>query len=141
MLIFSEKDIGNLLPLAHEYDVRCVLRKCETWLVTEFKFKAAKEPSHYVGVDNNVDYFMKCLYYGAVYNLRTIYDKVLQALIPYKLKRYANNEFYKLLPEKSKRELLESRLSRIEDEGRVNFNDPGLRGSIGWFDCSGNLFL
>lgn len=40
---------------------------------------------------------------------------------PYKLRRYIQNEHYQMLPDKSKRELLESRLLKIEDDVEGNF--------------------
>ncbi|XP_055998847.1 RCC1 and BTB domain-containing protein 1-like [Ostrea edulis] len=113
----TESRVRDLLPLAHEYDVKCVLRECETFLLTELEFKKIKAPFHYVSADNDVEYCMKCLYYGSEYGLNEIYDNAFQTVIPYKLARYADNEFYELLPEKNKRELLQSRLSSIEKAG------------------------
>lgn len=40
---------------------------------------------------------------------------------PYKLRRYIQNEHYKMLPDKNKRELLESRLLKIEDDVEGKF--------------------
>ncbi|XP_062605188.1 uncharacterized protein LOC134266981, partial [Saccostrea cucullata] len=42
----SERSIADLLPLAHEYDVKCILMECETWLLTELEFKKAKVGNH-----------------------------------------------------------------------------------------------
>lgn len=52
--------------------------------MTEFKLKKAKVPFYYVSVDNEVGYFMKCLYYGGEYGLNKLYDKAFQSVIPYK---------------------------------------------------------
>lgn len=40
---------------------------------------------------------------------------------PYKLRRYIQNEHYQMLPDKNKRELLESRLLKIEDDVEGKF--------------------
>lgn len=152
--IFSENRVGDLLPLAHEYDVKCVLGECETFLLTELEFKKTKAPSHYVSADNDVEYCMKCLYYGIEYGLNELYDNTFQTVIPYKLARYADNKFYELLPEKNKRELLQSRLSSIEKARENLTNGSKLYGqpmttisSVTYdqftadFKCPGNLFL
>jgi hypothetical protein len=127
--IFSESLVENILPLAHEYDVKSVLRECESFLLTEFEFKKGKLPSHYVSVANDVEFLIKCLYFGAEYGLDEIYGKAIESMIPYRLSRYKNNEYYKLLPEKNKRELLQNRLSSIEKEDNS------------FIDYSRNLFL
>ncbi|XP_061187122.1 uncharacterized protein LOC133195286 [Saccostrea echinata] len=113
----TESNIEELLPLAHEYDVKCILRECETWLLTELEFKKAKVPFHHLNVESDVKYLVKCLYYGSEYNLKELYGECFQTLIPYKLTRYMQNEYYSMLPEKNKRKLLESRLSMIEQNG------------------------
>lgn len=111
-----ETCIDDILPLADEYDVKCVLKKCENWLLTELEFKNAKVSPHYQDVDGDVRYLMKCLCYGAKYSLKELYKKSLTMVLPYKLQRYIENEHYKMLPEKNKRELLEMRLKGIEED-------------------------
>ncbi|XP_061186699.1 uncharacterized protein LOC133194809 [Saccostrea echinata] len=122
----SESSIEDLLPIAHEYDVRCVLRKCEKWLLTELDLKKKKVSGHHFSVEDDVEYFMKCIYYGSEYGLRELYDKSFKTMIPYKLKRYMSNEFYKMLPEKNKRELTETRLAKIEEMGTLLIKRPGI---------------
>ncbi|XP_062605187.1 kelch-like protein 15 [Saccostrea cucullata] len=151
----SERSIEDLLPLAHEYDVKCILRECETWLLTELEFKKAKVENHYVNVENDVEYLTKCLYYGSEYCLRELYAKAFQLMIPHKLTRYKTNQFYQKLPEKNKRELIEARLTKIEEMGTLlnttnSFGSSGLFGQQTKvsttseqtvFQCSANLFI
>ncbi|XP_062568616.1 uncharacterized protein LOC134230784 [Saccostrea cucullata] len=109
-VILSERSIADLLPLAQEYDLRCILMECETWLLTELEFKKSKVQNHY---ENSVEYLTKCLYYGNEYCLRELYAKAFQLMIPHKLTRYKTNQFYQKLPEKNKR------LTKIEEMGTL----------------------
>lgn len=111
-----ESCIDDILPLADEYDVKCVFKKCENWLLTELEFKNAKVSPHYQGVYGDVRYLMKCLCYGEKYSLKELYKKSFAMALPYKLQRYIENEHYQMLPEKNKRELLEMRLKGIEED-------------------------
>ena len=56
------------------------------------------------------------MYYGEKYGLRKLYETAFKNLLPFKLKRYIENEYYQMLPEKNKRELLEKRLCQIEED-------------------------
>jgi hypothetical protein len=89
-------------------------------------------------VDNNVDFFMKCLYYGVVYDLDELYDKVFEGVIPFTLKRYKKSAYYEKLPDQNKVELLESRLSKIEGKGRI-YNNETYQGAS-CFKCSADYF-
>lgn len=112
----TETCIDEILPLADEYDVKCVLKKCENWLLTELEFKNAKVSPHYQGVEGDVRYLMKCLCYGEKYSWKELYKKSFTMVLPYKFQRYIENEHYQMLPEKNKRELLEMRLKGIEED-------------------------
>lgn len=95
--------------------MKCVLQKCENWLLTELEFKGAKVTPHYVDVDNDVKYLMKCLYYGEKYSLQELYKKSFKTVLPYQLKWYIKTEHYQKLLEENKRKLLEARLQGIEN--------------------------
>ncbi|XP_052677079.1 uncharacterized protein LOC128158335 [Crassostrea angulata] len=112
----TETCIDDILPLADEYNVKCVLKKCENWLLTELEFKNAKVRPHYQDVEGDVRYLMKCLYYGEKYSLEELYKKSFTTVLPFKFQRYIENEHYQMLPEKNKRELLEMRLKGIEED-------------------------
>lgn len=96
--------------------MKCIRQKCEEWLLTELEFITAKVPPHYVDVENNVRYLVKCVYYGEKYGIRKLYETAFKNLLPFKLKRYIENEYYHMLPEKNKRELVEKRLCQIEED-------------------------
>lgn len=113
--------VDEILPLAAEYEVESVLQRCEDVLLTELEFQIAKVSPHHVNVDGDVKYLMKCLYYGEKYSLQELYRRSFELTQPYKLRRYIQNEHYQMLPDKSKRELLESRLLKIEDDVEGNF--------------------
>lgn len=95
--------------------MKCVLQKCENWLLTELEFKGAKVTPHYVDVDNDVKYLMKCLYYGEKYSLQEWYKKSFKTVLLYQLKWYIKTEHYQKLLEENKRKLLEARLQGIEN--------------------------
>lgn len=134
-----ESCIDEILPLADEYEVKCALQKCENWLLMELEFKEGKVSPHYQGVDSNVRYLMKCLYYGEKYSLMKLYKMCFTKALPYKLHRYKENKHYQMLSENNKRDLLESRLSEIENKvywvgfGHVNSNED--------YRCPMSLFL
>ena len=98
----------------------CIRQKCEEWLLTEFEFRIAEVSPHYVDVKSCVEYFMKCVYYGEKYGLEKLYASAFKHILPFQLKRYMQNEYYLKLPEKTKRELLENRLCKIEEDVRTN---------------------
>ena len=56
----------------------------------------------------------KCLLYGTKHDLETLYVRALELLVPYKLSWYQHTEFYKLLPDKHKKQLLETRMIKID---------------------------
>ena len=135
--LITEKRVGEVLPLADEYDVKCIRQKCEEWLLTELEFITAKVPPHYVDVQNNVRYLVKCVYYGEKYGLRKLYVTAFKNLLPFQLKRYIGNEYYHMLPEKNKRELLEKRLCQIEEDVSKNTQNTSAFGAFG----TGAIFL
>lgn len=96
--------------------MKCVLQKCENWLLMELELKEAKVNPNYRGVDGNVKYLMKYLYYGEKYSLKEFYKKCLTKVLSYRLSRYKENEHYQMLPDSNKQELLESRVLQIEDD-------------------------
>ena len=110
--------------------MKYIRQKCEEWLLTELEFITAKVPPHYVDVENNVRYLVKCVYYGEKYGLRKLYVTAFKNLLPFQLKRYIGNEYYHMLPEKNKRELLEKRLCQIEEDVSKNTKNGGF-GSLG----------
>eukprot|EP00105_Crassostrea_gigas_P004685 XP_011417978.1 PREDICTED: uncharacterized protein LOC105321415 [Crassostrea gigas] len=134
----TETCIDEILPLADEYDVKCVLKKCEHWLLTELEFKNAKVSPHYQDEEGDVRYLMKCLYFGEKYSLKELHKKSFTMALPYKLQRYIENEHYQMLPEKNKRELLEMRLKGIEVDVAVK-NGIGMFGSTGISKNKGGL--
>lgn len=110
----NEGVIDVVLPLAKEYQVNSLLQKCEDWLLTEIEFIVGEVTGHVKETQTMVEFFAKCLLYGAKNELESLYDKAFQLLVPYNLIRYQNTEFYKLLPDKIKWQLLEARLVKIE---------------------------
>lgn len=105
--------------------------------MTELEFKEAKVRPHFVSIDNDVAYLIKCFYYGAIYCLEKLYKKSLDSILPYQLERYIKNTHYLMLPEKNKRELTETRLLSIEKDLH-----PKNTMDIRWFTykCEKNLF-
>lgn len=136
-----ESHIDEILPLADEYEVKCVLQKCEHWLLTQFELKEAnlKVSPHYQGVDSNVSFLMKCLYYGERYSLVEFYKKCSTKALPYKLQRYKENEHYQMLPESRKLQLVEDRLLEIERRANKSRQSSGV--STDLHECSSSLFL
>ena len=63
---------------------------------------------------------MKCVFYGEKYGLKKLYASVFKHILPFQLKRYMQNEYYLKLSEKTKWELLEKRLCKIEEDVRNN---------------------
>lgn len=130
----SESCIDEILPLADEYEVKCVLQKCENRLLMELEFKEAHVSPHYQGVESNVRYVIKCLYYGEKYSLMKLYKICFTKALPYKLRRYRENKHYQMLSENNKRDLLESRISKIESEVFGG-------NSTDYFQCTKSIFL
>ena len=108
-----------VLPLAHEYKVKATLQKCEDWLLTEIKFIVSEVTGHTEGTQEKVEFFAKCLLYGTKHDLEILYVRALELLVPYKLSRYQHTEFYKLLPDKTKSHLLETRMVKIEKTNSI----------------------
>lgn len=137
----TESHIDEILPLADEYEVKCVLQKCEHWLLTQFELKEAnlKVSPHYQGVDSNVSFLMKCLYYGERYSLVEFYKKCSIKALPYRLQRYKENEHYQMLPESRKRQLVEDRLLEIERRAKKSRQSSGVSTEL--HECSSSLFL
>lgn len=134
----SESCIDEILPLADEYEVKCVLQKCENWLLMELEFKEAHVSPHYQCVDSNVRYVMKCLYNGEKYSLMKLNKMCFTKALPYKLCRYKENKHYQMLSENNKRDLLESRISEIESKVYVGY---GQGNSNDYFQCTNSIFL
>ena len=108
-----------VLPLAHEYQVKATLQKCEDWLLTEIEFIVGEVTGHTKETQEKVEFFAKCLLYGTKHDLETLYVRALELLVPYKLSRYQHTEFYKLLPDKPKSQLLETRMVKIEKTNSI----------------------
>nr|XP_022301674.1 uncharacterized protein LOC111109741 isoform X2 [Crassostrea virginica] len=115
----DEESIDVVLPLAHEYQVKATLQKCEDWLLTEIKFIVGEVTGHTKETQEKVEFFAKCLLYGTKHDLETLYNRALELLVPYKLSRYQHTEFYKLLPDKQKSQLLETRMVKIEETNKI----------------------
>nr|XP_034305887.1 BTB and MATH domain-containing protein 38 [Crassostrea gigas] len=113
-LKLTETCIDDILPLADEYEVKCVLQKCENWLLSELELKNGKVTAQHASVKSNIKFLMKCLYYGEKYVLEQLYKKSFKLALPYRLKWYKKNEHYQMLLEENKRKLLEARLREIE---------------------------
>lgn len=111
---FTEDIIEMVLPLAKEYQVNSLLQKCEDWLLTEIEFIVGEVIGHVKETQTEVEFFAKCLLYGAKNELNTLYNRAFELLVPYNLIRYQNTAFYKLLPDKNKWQLLEARMVKIE---------------------------
>lgn len=120
--------IDEILQLAGEYEVKCVLLKCENWLLTELELKEAKVSPHYKheGEDGDVKYLFKCTCYGEKYSLKELYKKCFTKVLSYKLHRYKENEHYQMLPESHKRQLLEDRLLEIEKRAKKSRQNSGV---------------
>lgn len=132
----SESWIDEILPLAGEYEVKCVLLKCENWLLK----KAKVTPSYtHEGVDEDVNFLMKCICYGEKYSLKNLYKLCSSKVLSYKLHRYKENEHYQMLPESHKRQLLEDRLLEIETRGKISRQNTAF--STEQFECTLSLFL
>lgn len=114
MFSFIEGIIDVVLPLAKEYQVNSLLQKCEDWLLTEIEFIVGKVIGHVKKTQTMVEFFAKCLLYGAKNELESLYNRAFELLVPYNLIRYNNTKFYKLLRDKIKWQLLEARLVKIE---------------------------
>ena len=108
-----------VLPLAHDYQVKAALQKCEDWLLTEIEFIVGEVTGHTKETQEKVEFLAKCLLYGTKHGLRLLFRRALKLLVPYKLTRYRHTEFYKLLPEKNKRQLLEIRMVQIEETNSI----------------------
>ena len=121
LIFFSqtEKSIDVVLPLAHEYQVKATLQKCEDWLLTEIEFIVGEVTGHTKATQEKAEFFAKCLLHGTKHDLETLYVRALGLLVPYKLSRYQHTEFYKLLPDKHKRQLLETRMVMIENTNSI----------------------
>nr|XP_022297710.1 uncharacterized protein LOC111107052 [Crassostrea virginica] len=115
----DEKSIDVVLPLAHEYQVKATLQKCEDWLLTEIEFIVGEVTGHTKATQEKAEFFAKCLLHGTKHDLETLYVRALGLLVPYKLSRYQHTEFYKLLPDKHKRQLLETRMVMIENTNSI----------------------
>ena len=121
LMFFSqtEESIDVVLPLAHDYQVKATLQKCEDWLLTEIEFIVGEVTGHTKETQEKVEFFAKCLLYGTKHDLETLYKRALELLVPYKLSRYQHTEFYKLLPDKQKSQLLETRMVKIEETNKI----------------------
>lgn len=67
--------IDEIFLLVGEYEVKCVFLKCENWLFIVFEFKKVKVFLYYMyeDVDEDVNFFMKCICYGEKYFLKKLY--------------------------------------------------------------------
>lgn len=124
-MYISETCIDDILPLADEYQVKCVLQKCENWLLTELALKNRKVAAHHSSVKSNIKFFMKCLYYGKKYYFEQLYKKSFKMVLPYRLKWYKKNEHYQMLLEENQRKLLEARLREIEKNVKKTHRKEG----------------
>ena len=111
-----ETTVKQTLSLADEYDVKCVLQRCEDWLLTGLDFKLNRlNGTLRIGAENQqAEYLMECLHYGEKYNLKKLHSTVFGKLVKYQFQTYKNNLHYKSLSEKSRLELLEARLNNID---------------------------
>lgn len=61
----------------------------------------------YEGVDEDVNFFMKCICYGEKYFLKNLYKLCFLKVLLYKFYRYKENKYYQMLFENNKWDLLE----------------------------------
>ena len=111
-----ETTVKQTLSLADEYDVKCVLQRCEEWLLTglDFKLDKFKGTRRNTAENQQAEYLMECLYYGEKYNLENLHYTVFRKLRDYNFRSYKNNFHYKSLSQNRRLELLEDRLYRID---------------------------
>ena len=69
-----------VLPLAHEYQVKATLQKCEDWLLTEIEFIVGEVTGHTKETQEKVEFFAKCLLYGTKHDLETLYKRAIEYL-------------------------------------------------------------
>lgn len=108
--------VWKTLSLADEYDVKCVLQRCEDWLLTglEFKWDKLGGTRRNTAETQKAEYLLKCLYTGEKYNLKTLHSTVFVKLVNYSFRLYKNNIHYISLSERGRLELLEARLNNID---------------------------
>nr|XP_022301897.1 BTB and MATH domain-containing protein 47-like [Crassostrea virginica] len=128
----TEESVFQVLPLADEYDVKCIQQKCEEWLLTELELKYAKVSPHYINVKNSIEYLTKWMYYAEKYRLDKLYATALDKLLPFRLRSYIDSENYKMMPETMKREILEKRLCLLEGSVQ-SINDYNYQIPKAWF--------
>lgn len=111
-----ETRVWQTLSLADEYDVKCVLQRCENWLLTglDFKVDRLRGTRRITAENQQAGYLVECLHYGEKYNLKTLHSTVFEKLVKYKFRSYKDNLHYKSLSETSRLELLEARLNNID---------------------------
>ena len=110
-----ETTVKQTLSLADEYDVKCVLQRCEEWLLTglDFKLDKFKGTRRITAENQQAEYLMECLYYGEKYNLENLHYTVFRKLRDYNFRSYKNNFHYKsclLYTSPSPRDLSTSRM-------------------------------
>ena len=111
---FLEESIDVVSPLAHEYQVKATLQKCEDWLLT-----VGEVTGHSKETQEKVEFFAKCLLYGTKNDLESLYVRASESLVFNKISRYQHTKFYKLLPDKHKRQLLETRMIMTENTNSI----------------------
>ncbi|XP_062598492.1 uncharacterized protein LOC134259912 [Saccostrea cucullata] len=103
--------VERLLPLAKEYQVNSIIRKCEAWLLKEMDLKEVSDQS----MKQEVEFLLKSYFYGSEYNMPEIRARTLKRLVPFKLKTYKSvKSLYEDLSEKDKVELLEARIYGVD---------------------------
>ena len=95
-------------------NIKATLSKCKDQLLTEIEFIFGEVTGHTKETQEKVEFFAKCLLYGTKNDLQSLYVRALGLLVPYKLSRYQHTAFYKLLPNKHKKQLSETRMIKIE---------------------------
>ncbi|XP_062598495.1 ankyrin repeat and BTB/POZ domain-containing protein 3-like [Saccostrea cucullata] len=109
-LDLNEGMIERLLPLAKEYQVNSIIRRCEAWLLKEMNQREKCDKS----MEGEVKFLLKSYFYGSEYNMPKIRARTFKRLVRFKLRSYKSVQSYKELSEKDKIELLEARINEVD---------------------------
>ncbi|XP_062579036.1 uncharacterized protein LOC134240942 [Saccostrea cucullata] len=106
--------IGEILPLAKEYRVNAIIKECEAWLLKEIERREFVKNME-ISREGKSEFLLRCYYYSCEYNLTKLHDRTFKKLFKFQFNSYKDSEFYALLSDKNKIELLEKRVSNLDD--------------------------
>ncbi|XP_062577714.1 BTB and MATH domain-containing protein 36-like isoform X1 [Saccostrea cucullata] len=112
-LDFNDDVIGNLLPLAQEYQVDSIINKCENWLLKEIELTEARG---YKGdLKMRVAFLLKYFYNSGIYSMSRVRQRTRTCLVKFKLSTYRSvGTSYERLSDKDKAELFEARIEKLD---------------------------